>query len=367
VARVLLVHQPIDGGVARHVSDLAAGLPAHGLEVFTAGPAPAQPAADPERHVRLNLQRAIAGRADLQSLHEFGRIVDALRPDLIHAHSSKAGAVARLARLRRRGPPVIYTPHGYAFAGFFSRPAERVAYRGVERMLSPLASRVLAVCQAEAGLAAAIGPRRRVRVVHNGIPATGSVAPDPQMAQLSRHRPVIATLTLLRPGKGIETLIDAAPAVLARHPTAQLAIWGEGPDAQTLTARARRRGVASAVNFLGPTPRPLSALAPATVFVLPSWAESFPYVVLEAMSLGLATVASDVGGVSEAIEHGRDGLLVPPRDPAALAAALGRLLEDDRERTALGRAASDRIQREFSLERMLEGVAAVYREVLPGR
>jgi glycosyltransferase involved in cell wall biosynthesis len=364
VTRILLVHQPVDGGVARHVSDLFTGLTASGYEVVLCGPA--LPAGTPmdAPHKALAFPRAVAPRADLAALRGFASIVSAVRPDLIHAHSSKAGAVARLGRLVHPRTPVLYTPHGYAFAGFFERDIERFAYREAERVLAPLARRVIAVCAAEARLAATIGPARRIRVVHNGVDPADDGPGDPQMRELARRGPVICVLTLLRPGKGVETLIDALPAVLAAHPEVQVAIVGEGPDREALLTRTRTRGVASAVHFLGPSVDPMGVLRVADVFVLPSWAESFPYVILEAMSVGVAIVASAVGGITEAIDDGQSGLLVPARDVGATASALVALLGDREQRARLGTSARQRVELRFSRAAMIESIVRVYEEAL---
>ena len=112
-----------------------------------------------------------------------------------------------------------------------------------------------------------------------------------------------------------------------------------GRCARELEQRARDGGVGHAVLFLGEVSEPIPVLRGADVFVLPSWAESFPYVILEAMSVGLAIAASDVGGVGEAIVDGDSGLLFAARDTEATAAALLRLLVDQRLRGALGEAA----------------------------
>ena len=137
MSRVLLCHQPTDGGVGRHIRDLAVGLRARGYDVVLCGPAVPEGLGGEFPHAHLDLRRAVAPRADLPAIARFGAIVGDLRPDVIHAHSSKAGAVTRLARLLHPRVPVVYTPHGYAFAGYFSRPAERLAYRWVERILAP--------------------------------------------------------------------------------------------------------------------------------------------------------------------------------------------------------------------------------------
>jgi glycosyltransferase involved in cell wall biosynthesis len=364
VPRLLLCHQPTDGGVGRHVRDLCRGLGARGWEVLLCGPALPDGAGSPAR-VPLELRRAIAPREDAAAVARLARALGELRPDVVHAHSSKAGAVARLARVAHPAIPVVYTPHGYAFAGHFSSRAQRRLYGGIERALAPLASRVVCVCEAEARLARSVGAPARVRVVHNGVePADVRGATDPRIAELSRRGPVIGALTLLRPGKGIETLIDAMPRVLARHPSAQVAVCGEGPDLDALRTRARLAGVAGAVRFLGPTSEPLQAMRGFDVLVHPSWAESFPYVILEAMSLGRAIVASDVGGVGEALIDGDSGLLVASREHDALASALIGLLDDPGRRAKMGESARARATGMFSLDAMIERLSRVYDELM---
>jgi glycosyltransferase involved in cell wall biosynthesis len=364
VTRVLLVHQPFDGGVGRHLTDLASGLAEQGHEVVLCGPE--LPRALPRNHPhrRLELRRAVAPRADLAALARFTAIVREVNPDLIHAHSSKAGAIARLGRLARPRTPVLYTPHGYAFAGHFSRELERRAYREIERALAPLASRVVCVCEAEGRLARAVGPADRVRIVHNGIEPAGDCPTDPRMLDLARRGAVLCALTQLRPGKGLETLLDALPTVLAGHPRLQDAIWGEGPDEGALRARARSLGVEEAVHFLGGCDRPLEVLRGSQIFVHPSLAESFPYTILEAMAVGLPIVASDVGGIGEALLDGEQGLLTAPGDRYALARALIQLLDDPARAARMGDSARARLRERFTRAGMIDRLIGVYEELL---
>ncbi len=364
MTRVLLCHQPTDGGVGRHLRDLTAGLSARGWEVVLCSPERPAGVARSVRHVRLDLRRAIQPGVDLAATTALARAVGELRPDVVHAHSSKAGAVARLARVLHPRVPLVYTPHGYAFAGHFSHSSQRAAYRAVERALAPLASRVVCVCEAEARLARAVGPAARVRVVHNGIAPAAPGPREERVAALAERGPVIGALTMLRPGKGLETLIDATPALRARHPAAQLAIVGDGPDRAQLSERARARGVEDAVHFLGACERPLEALRGMDLFVHPSWAESFPYVLLEAMALGRPIVASDVGGVGEAIADGVEGVLIAPRDAGALSAALCELLDDPARARRMGELAGERARGEFTLEGMIDRLSAVYDELV---
>jgi glycosyltransferase involved in cell wall biosynthesis len=362
VARILMVSQPVDGGVFQHVSSLCGGLLAHGHEPFVAGPFDRPPTGLAAEALPLAMARPVSPAADARAAAALARLVRRLRPDLIHAHSSKAGAVARAARPASPRIPVVYTPHGYAFAGYFGNAA-RARYRAAERLLAPLATRVLCVCEAERFLAGSVGPAPRTRVVHNGIADPAPAEPHPAVSALRERGPVIGALSLLRPGKGIETLIDALPAVLAAHPGAAVAIAGEGPDRPELEARARQRGVAEALHLIGTTPGPMPLLGGADLFVSASWAESFPYNVLEAMAAGLPVVATDAGGTAEAVAHGHTGLIVPPRDAGALAAAIVELLDDPDRLSRLGAEGRRRQQERFTLARMVEGTLAVYAEV----
>jgi glycosyltransferase involved in cell wall biosynthesis len=373
VTRVALVHQPIDGGVARHVLDLFDGLTGLGFEPVLCGPA--VPSASSLRngtrravpHARLAMKRAVAPGWDAIALGSYARVVGSIKPQLVHAHSSKAGALARIGKLVHPRIPVLYTPHGYAFAGYNERPLQRRLYREAERSLVPLTRCVIAVCQAEAALARSLSAGGWVHVVHNGIDPPPDAAADPRIAELSRRGTVLCTLTQLRPGKGVETLIDALPPVIERHPDLQVAIIGGGPLKGALQSRARLRGVEHRVHFLGEQGDPVAMLRGADAFVLPSWAEAFPYAILEAMSVGLPIVSSDVGGIAEAIEHGTSGLLVRPADVPGTARALLELLDDERLRVRLGEAARRIVSERFTRLQMVERVASVYEQVLSAR
>src|SRR4029077_9537834 len=194
--------------------------------------------------------------------------------------------------------------------------------------LFTLPARGSSVGGAEASLARSVGPDGRVRVVQNGIAAPPPGSADQRLEQLRRRGPVIGARTQRRPGKGLETLLDATPLLLARHASAQIAIAGDGPDLEQLSERTRSLGVSAAVHFLGPSSDPPSALRGMDVFVHPSWAEAFPYVILEAMALARPIVASDVGGIGEAVIDGESGVLVAPPQEQPLADAWSGLLSD---------------------------------------
>jgi glycosyltransferase involved in cell wall biosynthesis len=358
MARVLMAIRAGEGGAFRHVADLSRALTERGYEVAVCGP---------HRHAALEvpvlpleMARAIVPRSDARAALGFARIIRDFRPDIVHAHGNKAGVVARLAHLASPGTPVIYSPHGYAFAGHFPS-REQGLYRILESLVAPLATEVLCVCEAEARLARETGINSRIRVVHNGITP---IEPGPAASAGNGSGPRICATSGLRPGKGLDALLEAMVEIVEAVPGTRLALAGGGPERAYLDAVATCNGVGEAVEWLGNLDDVVPLLAASDIFVNPSWSESFPYSVLEAMAVGSAIVATDVGGVSEAIEDEVTGILVPPRDRVALAGALIGLLEAPDRARELGRRAQGRQRDAFTLERMVAGTVAVYDEVL---
>lgn len=364
MARILMVNRPDEGGAFEHVAALSKGVAEAGHEVAVCGPL-AHRAADLDVEViPVDIVRSLSPTSDARSVAVLARVLRRFRPDLIHAHGSKGGVMARLARVGRPTAPLVHTPHGFAFAGYFSNKRERIAFKVAERVLSPLTSRVTCVCEAEAALAATVCSAEKIRVVYNGIEPPASPPPREDLAALRESGPVICAISGLRPGKGIETLIDALPCVLERSPAVRVVIAGGGSERDPLRERAGRLGVTGALRMIGETNDVYGVLAAADLFVAPSWAESFPYSVLEAMALGLPIVATDVGGVGEAIEDEVTGLLVPARNSKALGAAVSDLLDDRARAVRLGQAAAKRLQERFTLRQMIERTLAVYDELL---
>jgi len=363
VARILIAVRPSEGGAFEHVASLARALASGGHEVAICGPHGHHRDLGVEV-IELEIVRRPSPRDDLRSVAGLAGVVRRYRPEIVHAHGSKGGVMARLARLAAPRTPLVFTPHGFAFAGHFSSRLERGAYRLAERALAPLASRTICVCEAEARLARSVGAGRRVRVVHNGIEPPAEIPVDPAVAALGAAGPLVGVVSGLRPGKGLETMIEALALLRGRGSDAQLVVAGEGGERGRLEQMSRRLGVAEAVHLPGHSSDPYSFLGALDLFVLPSWAESFPYSVLEAMAAGLPIVATDVGGVGEAIEDGESGALVPARDPTRLAERIGTLLADRALASRLGEAARARQAQRFSLRAMVAGTLAVYRELL---
>jgi glycosyltransferase involved in cell wall biosynthesis len=335
MARIALVCEPPDGGVAEHVAQLAAGLREHGHEpvVFNSE--------------RLPFRRDYAHpHRDLQAL---GALVRALRGfDLVHAHAAKAGVVGRLAA-RLRGLPAVYTPHCFPFVGEVS-PARKRFGLTIERGLAGHTAALICVCEDEREVAIAHGIRSaRLDVVHNGCPPC-SGSRDGGL--------VVGAVTVLRRQKRLDVLLEAAPHILDAVPGATVKIAGDGPEGPALRAMADPRVVFEP--FRGRAAEHLRELA---VYVLPSSWEAFPIGVLEAMACGVPQVATDVGGTREAVRP-ESGILIRPRDATALADAVIALLNDPQRRERMSAASRALHAQRFTVERMVARTAAVYDAVL---
>jgi glycosyltransferase involved in cell wall biosynthesis len=337
VARIALVCEPPDGGVAEHVAQLAKGLPEHGHEpvVFDSRRLPFV-----REYTRPDL--------DARALATLARALDGF--DLVHAHAAKAGVIGRLAA-RARGLPAVYTPHCFPFVGEVSTARKRFSVV-VERALAPLTAALICVCEDERQVAIAHRVRpQRLAVVHNGSPPCEAPAPA-----RGERPPTVGAVAALRRQKRIDVLLAAAPRILDAG--AVVKVIGDGPEAPALRAQADPRVIFEP--FTPPSARHLREL---DVYVLPSSWEAFPIGVLEAMACGVPQVATDVGGTREALTP----VLVAPNDPDALADAILALLADDERRAELAARSRAVHAERFTVERMVAGTAAVYDQVLSTR
>lgn len=273
----------------------------------------------------------------------------ASRVALIHAHGSRGALYAGLAA-RGLGVPLVW----------HARIAERD--RWLDPILLALSARVIAISDAVAARFAGSPRAGRVRVVANGVDLE-RWAPT---GAASEAAPCVLLPGRLMPDKGQETLVRSAPAILARHPSTRFVLLGADTagEGARLRALARQLGVEAALELRPWTGDPRPIFEAADVVTLPSRAEGFGRVLVEAACLEKSVVASRVGGIPEVVVDGETGLLVAPDDPAALAEALNRLLGDPGLRAKLGAAARLRATERFSAPRHVEGVERVYAEAL---
>ena len=354
--RVLLVLEATIGGTRRHLRDLALGLRERGFSVHVAYSALRDP--DFARDIALFRSRGIGlteipMRRGPSPLRDCGaairlrRLIRDFQPDIIHLHSTKAGLVGRIAALGT-GVRVIYTPHCFSFE---MESRLRPLYRLAEQLLAPLTDGLIAVCENEAKAARGIGyAKRKIHVVYNGVApcSTQQKAKGNGIAFIGRHCRQ----------KGVDTLLEAWLMLKKVVPAASLTVMSDLDD----EARKAFTDAGAIVRDFGTAEEAAALLADSAILAMPSRWEAFPYLLLEAMSCGLAVVASDVGGVRECVRDRENGLLVKPGDARELAMALQELLISDALRQRLASAASASVA-EFSLSLMIDQTAAIYRDI----
>jgi glycosyltransferase involved in cell wall biosynthesis len=324
---------PEDGAVAARGRDL--GLPIHVVPLPT-------------------LRRP--GYATVRSVRMLGRLARATGAALIHANGSRAMAYGGLAG-RSTGRPAIW----------HVRIAESDGV--VDRALYLLATGVIATSDAVARrFCRAAG---KVRLVPNGIDLARFTprAPSPALRAALGVPPssrLVLSIGRFVPEKGHRHLLESATRIERVKPGVHWVLVGSGELEEPLRDQARRLGLESRVRFTGWRDDIPDVLALADVFVLPSENEGFGRVAVEAMAMARPVVAAAVGGVPEIVRDGETGILVPPSDPAALAAAVRSLLDDPARAARLGAAGRARAQSRFSLTAHVDGVERVYAEVLGG-
>lgn len=360
---ILIAAQPLHSGVAAHVVQLVEGLPAQEFEINVACPRESTMWTELEGRDGVVLHRIRPhrqpGPGDLATLASLMPLVR--RVELVHAHSSKAGFLARLAALtagRRRR--CIFTPHGWSF--WAAEGAEARLYRGLERLAAHWCHSLVALSQAEraAGLAAGVGREEQYRVIFNGVDVEQfAITPEPVPDR-------IVVVTRFAPPKRNDLLVDAFALIRRTRPQAELQIVGDGPDRAALERQIGELGVDGAVRLLGRRDDVPEILSRAACFVLASDYEGCPLAVIEAMAAGVPVVATGVGGVPELVADGESGLVVPPGAAPALAAAVEAVLSDPARASQMGHAGRAIARSRLSHERMIGDVLRLYEEVAKG-
>jgi glycosyltransferase involved in cell wall biosynthesis len=242
-------------------------------------------------------------------------------------------------------------------------PDRTAGQRRLQRLAYAAAHRVVANSEAAARLLREEGvPSARVTIVRNGI----DLSPYSSRTDRSCLRRVVMVAGLRRI-KGLDVLVMAAAKIVARVPDARFVIVGEGPERESALLQVRQFGLENSFEFLGHRDDVPALLAEADLFVLPSRSEAFPNAVIEAMAAGLPVVATRVGGIVELVQPERTGVLVPSDDPEALAAAVMNLMARPDQANALGRAARQEVERQYSLSSMVGRFEELYESELLAR
>ena len=373
------------GGAQQHVASLVGRLDRQRFRphvVFLSdGPAVA-------RVERTGVPVIVLGTGDDDgAVAALARLIAELDPAIVHNHMYRAevvgtGAALRMVAMGRPRPFVVSTVH--------SSRVRRATDRAVLARLTPEMDRLVAVSRSIERKIEREGRRGApVVLIPNGVDLDGYAAqpPDPSLADGVGVRPggpLVGIIARIEPEKGHPTLLDAWPLVLRDVPEARLLVVGEGSRREMLEDRARRLGLLGGAAIAGNGRRPSGSFEPRVVFtgrrddipaivaaldvaVLPSYREAQGVSLLEAMALERPIVASRVGGIPEFVDDGVTGLLVEPRDPAALAAAVVRVLRDRALAETLGRNAREVVRDRYCVDLMVQRVEDLYEEGIAAR
>jgi glycosyltransferase involved in cell wall biosynthesis len=355
------------GGLFRHVTDLVRGQSARGHRVgviadSTTGDARSDQAfAELAPQLALGLTRIPMRRPlsplDAPAVFHVTQRIRETGADVIHGHGAKGGAYARLA-MPGRSLVRAYTPHGGSLLLNHDNLSGRM-YLALERMLLLRPSLYLFESAYSGKIfREKIGePNGLVRVIHNGVEQSefAPVTPSPDATDL-------VFIGEFRPVKGIDILIDAIARLHAAGRAVTATFVGSGPDEAALKERARRLSLQDAIRFMPAMPA-RAALALGRIMVIPSLAESLPYVVLETAAAGKPLITTNVGGIPE-IYGPLSSNLVKAGDTEALTAAISRTLDNPAEAAALAADLRQRVASSFSLDTMVDGVISAYRDAM---
>ena len=297
---------------------------------------------------------------DMQAAWQLGRILRDAKPEVIHAHDPMGVALAAMALQMYRPAagraPLVVASRRVDF--HLKRHAfSKWKYRHIEVFIA--ASAVIARILEQDGIAA-----DRIEIVHDGV-NLGLIDKQPVVDAhaefwLPHGAPIVGNVAALAAHKGQKHLIAAARQVIQEVPDARFLIVGEGELQESLERQIKHLGLERHVTLTGFRSDALSLIKSFDVFAMSSVTEGLGSAVLEAMAARRAVVATAAGGIPEVVEDGVTGLLVPPHDEPAMAAALVQLLGDRERRDAMGAAGRARVEASFSIERMVENTLAVY-------
>ena len=374
------------GGITPHVVDLVANLPDEFASVLIAGVLE-----DDEQDMAYlahaqditvltvpTLRRRIRPLDDLRALISLVRLFRRLRPDVVSSYMFKARLLGSVAARLARVPVVVETFNGTLFDTYFRPTLQRLLLWGERFVARRMVHRVIATTSSdrEILLSQGVGSRDRIDIVTYGFDLERLA--DQAKEQTGAFRAelgagpddvVVGVVGRLVPVKGHRYLFEAIAAIAedAAGANARFVVVGDGELAAELRDQVRQLGIDELVHFAGSRRDMAAVYAGLDVLAVPSLNEGTCIVVAEAMATDTAVVASAVGGIPDLVEDGETGLMVPPADPAELAAALRTILGDAGMRARFAASGATRVRSRFSLEQMVTGTADVYRQALERR
>jgi glycosyltransferase involved in cell wall biosynthesis len=305
-----------------------------------------------------SLVRPLRPHRDLAALVQLWSVLRRLKPDLVCAHTAKAGSLGR-AVARMHNIPSVFTPHGWSM---FDRTSLQwnPLFCWVECLAGRLGTRVINVCEFEREFARQwrVCPANALEVVHNGI----AEIPMTRVRPVDTQPPLIAMVARFAAQKDHATLLHALSGLLRMDWS--LLLVGAGELEPGIRAQILALGLGNRVRILPPETNVGHLLMEAQIYVLSTHFEALPISILEAMRAGLPVVATDVGGISESVREGETGLLTRHGDVDGLRKALARVITDPALRLTLGNAGRSLWSAQFTASRMAANTVEVYKRAL---
>lgn len=375
VAHVITESAPF-GGAQRNTLLTLAGLAAAGYPTrLVCGPG--GPLIDRARALGVevdvvpHLVRAVDPARDLRALVALWRCFRGGRDAIVHTHSFKAGVLGRVAARLAGVPLIVHTFHGVPFE--IRRDLRSGVFLALERWVGRWTDRLVCVGRLVADEVTAwrLVPPARVVTIHSGIDFQACV-PGRHQGEVRRALgiedawPVVVSVGRLSPQKAPEDLLEAIARLVRRYPLMCLLLLGDGELRPRLATQIHQRGLEGHVRLLGERSDVADILHASDLYAMASRWEGVGRALTEAMVCGLPVVATAVNGVPELVRHGETGLLVPPRDPAALAAAIARLADNAALARRLGASARRTARELMDGRRMVAAIIDLY-EGLRGR
>lgn len=319
------------------------------------------------------LCRNVNPRADLVALWKLYRLIRRGRYHIVHTHSSKAGVLGRIAARLAGTPIVVHTLHSLVFHEYQPWLVNRL-WRSIKKICAPLTDHFISVAEtiSQKAIAAGIAPPEKFTTIYSGMELDWYLRANSDGVRVRRQLAidpaalVVGKIARLFPLKGHDQLLDAAPAIVQRHPNIRFLLVGDGVLREHLNERARRLGLLDHFVFAGLVareriPEMISAM---DVVVHTSLREGLARALPQAMAMGKPCVSFDIDGAREVVIPGQTGCLVPPGDAEGLADAVSGLLEDPVLRARMSQACRQRVDPDFRAETMVQRIAAVYDSLL---
>jgi glycosyltransferase involved in cell wall biosynthesis len=316
------------------------------------------------------LGREVSPFNDLRAMFAMYRLIRRGRPHIVHTHMAKAGTAGRLAAKLARVPIVVHTFHGHTFHSYFG-PLKTKLFIQIERSLGAMTDRVIAVGEVQRQEIAHYGvaPLEKIVTIPLGLEIEPMLNAENERGRLRNelglngHGKLVGIVARLVPIKAHEVFLEAAARVRDAEPDTSFLIVGDGERRAELEAMVRDLNLERSTRFLGWRGDMREVYADLDVVTLSSNNEGSPVALIEALAAARPVVATNVGGVPNVVADGKTGLLVPPRDPAALADGIVKLLRDPERAAAFGLAGRASVFPRHSSTRLVADVERLYLEL----